>query len=219
MVTKQNYLKTLQGNKLLTVLNSYSTNVINVQPFTERDLLERYFQYTDPLLEHVRLMTVDNVFVLGNEARAMLGHIADYRTNPENRKNLSDAYGHFRRLNLDAFKIICDKLDQFLFTYLKKHYHYDYRDVNHSFLTEYANKYFAAQEAYFNAQAHERTGSDRFSGNIINEYFVAAKLYVELFAYLQDNRKGIEKTKWITIIKLIGEVTFIVLGFFESILS
>lgn len=216
---KQNFLKTLHGNQLLDILNSYSSDIINVQPLTERELLERYSQYTDPLLKYARIMNEDNVFVLGNEARAMVGHIADYRINPNNRKNLSDAYGHFRRLNLDAFKIICDKLDEFLFNYLKKHYHYDYRNVNRDFLHEYANTYFSAQKAYLSAQTNERAGSDRLSGNIINEYFIAAKLYVESFVYLQNNRSGLEIAKLKSIVKLVCETAILILGVVQSFFS
>jgi hypothetical protein len=153
-------------------------------------------------------MNADIVFVLGNEARAMFGHLADYRLNPQKRKNLLDAYGHFRRLNLDAFKIICDELDKFLFSYFQKHYHYDYRNVRRNFLLEYSKKYFAAQKAYLDAQVKEQTGSDRLVGNIIEEYFQAAKLYVDLFIFLQENNSGLEKTKW----KAVAKSTFVVVG-------
>lgn len=219
MVTKEKYLKTLSGIGLLNALNEFPPNIINEQPYTEKELLECYMSYTDPILIHIRKMGTDNVFVLGNELRALFGHLADYRLNPTNRKNLSDAYGHFRRINLDAFKIICDKLDAFLFEFLKTHYHFDYRKINQSFLSQYVSKYFAAQKAYMKAQVSERTGSDRLSGNIIREYYDAAKYYVELFEYLQNNYAGLEFTKWKSIIKNAVNFAIVGAGIFLSILT
>lgn len=219
MVKKKNFLKNLSGDGLSKALQEYSPNIINVHPLTEKDLFDRYENYTDPLLAYVRIMNTDNVFVLGNEARAMFGHIADYRLDPSERKNLLDAYGHFRRLNLDAFKIICDELDEFLFSYFQKHYHYDYRNVRSNFLLQYSEKYFAAQKAYLNAQLKEQTGSDRLVGNIINEYFLAAGLYVDLFLFLQNNNVGLEKTKWKSIIRNAFVIISSVLGIVLSILA
>lgn len=219
MVTRKNYLKTLSGDQLKNILDNFSPDIINEQPFRETELLERYMSYTDPLLTHVRLMTTDNVFVLGNEVRALFGHLADYRLNPKKRKNLSDAYGHFRRINLDAFKIICDRLDDFLLRYLETHYHYDYRNVNQKFLSQYTEKYFIAQKAYIESQVNERAGSDRLSGNIIDEYYQAAKLYVELFVYLQNNCSGLETTKWKSRIKIACDMIIVILGVVLSILT
>ena len=207
-MVKKNFLKTLSGEDLKKALQGYSPDAVNIQPLTEKELFDRYENYTDPLLSYVRTMNTDVVFVLSNEARAMFGHIADYRLDPQKRKNLIDAYGHFRRLNLDAFKIICDELDKFLFTYFQKHYHYDYRNVRRNFLLEYSKKYFSAQKAYLNAQVKEQTGSDRLVGNIIQEYFQAAALYVDLFVFLQDNNMGLEMTKW----KAVAKSAFVVVG-------
>ena len=219
MVIKRSYLNSLPGDRLKNVLDNFSPDLINDQPFTETELLNRYMLYTDPLLTHVRILTTDNVFVLGNEVRALFGHLADYRLNPKNRKNLSDAYGHFRRINLDAFKIICDKLDEYLFRYLESHYHYDYRNVNQEFLSQYTEKYFLAQKTYIDAQVNERTGSDRLTGNVINEYYQAAECYIELFIYLQNNHSGLETTKWKSIFKNIFNMLVVILGIVLSLLT
>lgn len=219
MVKRNNFLKTLSGKDLLEILENYSPGIINVQPFTEKELFDRYENHTDPLLAYVRIMNADNVFVLGNEARAMFGHIADYRLDTTKRKNLLDAYGHFRRLNLDAFKIICDELDNFLFSYFRKHYHYDYRNVRSKFLLKYSEKYFAAQKTYLEAQVSEQAGSDRIAGNIIQKYFDAAKLYVELLAFLQDNSNGLETVKILSILRNAYVMVSAVLGILLSVIA
>lgn len=216
---RQNLLKALDGQELLDFMKSYQPSVLNKSPFTERELLVLYCEYTDPLLQLVRTINSDNVFTLGNEARAMVGHLADYGLNQSNKKNLSDAYGHFRRLNLDAFKIICDKLDSFLFGYLDTHWHYDYSRVNANFLSEYTKRYYSAQKAYLLAQTTERTGSDRLANNIIEEYFNAANLYAELFTYLQNNRSGIEFAKWKSEIAFYCKTIILILGVFQSLFS
>ena len=220
MVKKKiNLLKTLNGKDLLAALVTFSPDLVNSQPNTEKDLMDLYLRFTDPIVMYARVMNEDTVFVLGNEARALLGHLADYRQIPNNRKNLSDAYGHFRRLNLDTFKIICDELDAFHFNYLEKHYHYDYRGVNQDFLPTYAKKYFSAQNAYLTAQTTERTGSDRCSNNIIAKYHYAAKEYADLCYYLQDNKSGIEFAKWKEIGVFTAETIILVLGVAQSLIS
>lgn len=212
-----NLLKTLDGNAFSEFMKSYQPSVLNEEPFTERDLLVLHSKYADPLLYYVRLINSDNVFPLGNEARAMVGHLADYSLCPNNRKNLSDAYGHFRRLNLDACKIICDELDSFLFGYLNKHCHYNYNHVNKDFLPEFTKQYYQAQKKYLTAQTTERTGSDRISGNIIEAYFSAAKSYADLFSFLQNNRFGIEFAKWKSILLRFISTIILILGILQNI--
>ena len=137
-MSKRDFIKDIDSDELQSVLKKYDFEIVNQVPFSEKELMVFYENYTDPLLTEARRLTNDNIFVLGNEMRAMLGHLADYRQNLQYRKNLKDAYGHFRRLNVDAFKIICDEADKSLLRYLKKHVHYDFRNVNSSFLFEYS---------------------------------------------------------------------------------
>lgn len=201
-MVKKVRLRNFSGDHLKDFLEQYNADKVNTQPNTEKELLSLYFNYTDPLLTYVRELNSDNVFSLGNEARAMFGHIADYRLESGARKNLSDAYGHFRRLNIDSFKIICNKFDECLFSYLLHHFHYDYRKVQESFLKDYSSKYFNAQKLYLDAQKKERTGSDRVSENIIAAYYDAANAYVDLFVFLQSSYKKIDKTKSKAILSL-----------------
>ena len=211
-----NFLKNLSAEDLFNALDTFSPDLINSQPKTERELLDLYLRFTDPIVTHARVMSDDTIFVLGNETRALLGHLADYNQTPDNRKNLSDAYGHFRRLNLDTFKIICDELDQYLLNYLESHYHYDYRSVNKKFLSDYVAKYFVSQNAYLDAQTTERTGSNRCSNNIIEKYHAAAKAYADLFLYLKNNKSGIEFVKWKEIVTIAIETVILILGVIQS---
>lgn len=219
MVKKSNYLKNFDGTNLLTALEAYSSEVINIQPLTEKQLYDMYEVYTDPILTHIRNMEDDMVFVLTNEARDMFGHIADYRLDTSKRKNLADAYGHFRRLNLDAFKIICDKLDGFLYLYLRKHNRYDYREERKNFLLNYSKDYFEAKKVYLNAQVSEHAGSDRVAGNIIHEYYRASKMYVRLFVFLQNKHAALESIKRKTIVKLSFDAVIAISGIVLSLLT
>lgn len=209
-------MKTISGSELSKVLDTFSPEVINKQPATERELLELYKTYSDPLFAQARTMQEDNLFVISNEVRAMFGHLAEYKLNPKERKNLSDAYGHFRRLNLDIFKIICDRLDDFLYTYFIKHYHYDYRKINKEFLLMYTEKYLCAKDSYMDAQLNEHTGSNRANGNLVEKYYKAAQQYVALLAYLQENCKGIEATKRKTIFKMVCSIVVGIVGIILS---
>ena len=168
-MSKRDFIKDIDSDELQSVLKKYDFEIVNQVPFSEKELMVFYEKYTDPLLTEARRLTNDNIFVLGNEMRAMLGHLADYRQNLQYRKNLKDAYGHFRRLNVDAFKIICDEADKSLLRYLKKHVHYDFRNVNSSFLFEYSQKYFKAKSLYLKAQVAEKTGSDVAQTELDNE--------------------------------------------------
>ena len=102
-MSKRDFIKDIDSDELQSVLKKYDFEIVNQVPFSEKELMVFYEKYTDPLLTEARRLTNDNIFVLGNEMRAMLGHLADYRQNLQYRKNLKDAYGHFRRLNVDAF--------------------------------------------------------------------------------------------------------------------
>ncbi len=211
-------LKLVSSKELSSILDAYKPEQIDCMPLTEKDLYRYYEDFTDELLTFVRKMSDDNVFLLGNEARAMFGHLADYRLNSKEKKNLQDAYGHFRRLNLDVLKILCNELDKTFIKYLKKHYQYDFRNTRKDFLFEYSEKYFDAQRAYLKAQIDERAGSDRLSGNIIFEYHEAAKKYLELFIFIEDKYKDLEKVKRTLILKYSVSFIISVLGIVLSFL-
>lgn len=185
------------------ILESYDTNVLNTTPKSEKELLNMYQKYTDVLYQYLRLCIDDFMHALNNEIRAILGHLAEYRTIPETRdkRNLDKAYGHFRRLNLDALKILCDEFDRGLSVNLKKQYSYDYRDVCVDYLKVYAERYFKAKHLYIEAQQKERVGCDRDVHNIIELYYVAAKEYILLKKFYDEKKKDILKTKRRLIIK------------------
>lgn len=205
------------SDELLESLKKYNYEVVNKLPLSEYDLIKYYEKYSDPVVTAARLITNNNVFTLGNEVRAMLGHLADYRQNPKYRKNLKDAYGHFRRLNVDAFKIICDEADKALFKYMDKNKRYDFSDVNYAFLKEYAKKYFAAKKLYLDAQISEKTGSDRASGNIMQKYHLASLAYAELLSYKYHNSSGIRgkviRTRISTVACIVFDVIVAIIGF------
>ena len=90
--------------------------------------------------------------------------------------------------------------------YLKKHVHYDFRNVNSSFLFEYSQKYFKAKSLYLKAQVAEKTGSDRASGNVIMMYYDATCAYAELLSYLKGAKSGIQTKVFWTIVTTIGSV-------------
>lgn len=111
----------------------------------------------------------------------MLGHLSEYRSSKiNNREELHNVYGHFRRANLDALKIICDELDRSLLIILQKQYTYDYRNMYEKYLKEYSKMYFAAKNAYLEAQEKECVGSDRNTHNIFEFYHLATKQYILL---------------------------------------
>lgn len=189
--SKIKFIKDIDSERLILVLKNYDYEKLNVLPNSENDLLRYYEQYADPIITESKRLTDNNVFPLGNEVRAMIGHLADYQQNTYDRNNLKNAYGHFRRLNIDAFKIICDEADKSLLKYLDSHKYYDFRNVNAEFLKTYSTMYFSAKEKYLDAQLSERTGSDRRSGNVLKEYQCACLKYAELLSYLKRENKGL----------------------------
>ena len=207
-----NILKEVNGTDVMTMLEAYDAEAVNRIPFTEKELHKMYVDYADPIICCARKLAQDNIFPLGNEVRAMFGHISDYRINPTHKKNLEDAYGHFRRLNIDTFKILCDEFDKVFLKYLQKHYHYDFREVHSTFLCDYSKMYFEAKNTYLKAQLSEHVGSDRLEGNIIQLYHSAAQKYVKLLLYFQEQHKGLEREKWKFILNISVGTVFAVIG-------
>lgn len=216
-MSKKKGINILKKNEIidefLQILPSYSSEVINSRPDSEQALHKMYEDYTDPIISFAKNLTSDNIFFLSNEVRAMFGHIAEYRLDG-GKKNLEDAYGHFRRLNIDMFKVLCNEFDKTFLKYLKKHYHYDFRDVHSSFLKDYAQLYFDAKNTYLEAQLKEHVGSDRLSGNVIELYYNATVKYSELLEYFRENHKGIEKQKISFIVSVVCSTIFSIIGLF-----
>lgn len=177
------------------VVNSYQPEMINSEPKTEKELLFIYQKYTVPLYDYMRHI-FQFVYPISNEIRAMLGHLSEYRTlKKDNRRELEKAYGHFRRINLDAFKIICNELDRSLFLVLQKQYSYDYRNICVDYLKIYGEKYFSARKAYLYAQEEESVGIDSYTHNIFDLYYQAAKQYILLKQFYEKYKKEIKKEK------------------------
>ena len=104
-----------------------------------------------------------------NEIRAILGHLSQYRMSNYNidKNDLRKAYGHFRRLNLDLLKILCDIFNKNLYKILTQQYKYDLRNVKDDYLVNFDKKYITARRLYLKAQREESSGSDRNKHNII----------------------------------------------------
>ncbi len=183
------------------LINSYSPDIINCEPKTEKGLLSIYQTHTVPLYEYICCM-YSFAFPISNEIRAMLGHLSEYRSSEiNNREELHNVYGHFRRANLDALKIICDELDRSLLIILQKQYTYDYRNMYEKYLKEYSKMYFAAKNSYLEAQEKECVGSDRNTHNIFEFYHLATKQYILLKQFYEKYKKETKKIKRITNIK------------------
>lgn len=201
------------------LINSYSPDNINCEPKTEKDLLLIYQTHTVYLLDYICCMYHFS-YPISNEIRAILGHLSEYRASKINkREELHNVYGHFRRVNLDALKIICDELDRSLLIILQKQYTYDYRNMYENYLKEYCKMYFVAKNAYLAAQEEECVGSDRDTHNIFEFYHSAAKQYILLKQFYEKYKKEIQRIKWITNIKKVVYWLFSVFGIVVGILQ
>lgn len=177
------------------IINSYNPAAIDSVPKTERELLSVYQTYTVPAYVYVSSM-FRFVFPISNEIRAMLGHLSEYRAGEEcRREELSSAYGHFRRINLDLLKTLCDEWDRSLGLILRRQYRYDYRNTCKNYLKLYGDQYFAAKNAYLEAQKQERVGRDSYAHNIFELYYKAVVQYILLKQFYEDHKKEIKKIK------------------------
>ena len=233
-----------QMNELLNTLREYNYTLLEIEPTNIKCLSEYYVNYSDKIYCKIRNLFGVSLFVIDNEIRAMLGHIFEYDPNIKDDSNLQKAYGHFRRFNLDSFKIICDELDAFYNNWLKTHYKYDFRDINKDFMEKFARKYYIAKESYTNAQLREHVGSDRNknakegkTGNTNNEveyvddntakdnhsvlrdYSIASMNYVDMLCYYLEYRPKIEKAKDFAVIKKICFFAADIIAIFAGIVS
>lgn len=195
------------------LLKEYNYDEINQKPFTEKQLYQYYQKNATLFLRYYRKVMGEPSFELSNEIRAMLGHLADYRLKEESLKtNLEKAYGHFRRLNIDAFKILCDEYDKFFSKELSRFYKYDFSEDTASFLEKYLKFYFKAREQYLEAQNAEDVGSNN-TNNVYKYYFDALRAYIELKDYyLKERQTVIVRKRKIIIFKAISIVASIALS-------
>lgn len=202
------------------LLEKYDPEVIDHEPSTLIELMQAYILYTDTLYQYLRIICSTYYDSLNNEIRAILGHLSEYRINNIGTKiELDKAYGHFRRFNLDALKILCDEFDRSFLIILKKQYKYDYRSSCLNYLNEFAMLYFKARNFYINAQQGESVGSDRGKHNVIASYYKAAKEYILLKRYYEKHKKEVLISKWKSIIKTIILSAMTLFGILVSIVD
>ena len=181
-------------DKEIALLNNYNYGQIDILPDTENQLFRYYHDNAILLLNYYHEVMSEPAFELTNEIRAMFGHLVDYRlkTDPL-RENLQKAYGHFRRLNIDAFKILCDEYDKVFSQKVTNLYKYDYRSVAANYLRTYLELYFEARNLYLDAQNNESLGKN--SNNVYEYYFKALVAYIKLKNYYIKNKEVVEKRK------------------------
>ena len=202
------------------IIESFDADKIDVKPKTEKELLLYYAEYTDILFQYLRVIVDEQLFYISNEIRALLGHLSDYRVYSDiTKNNLEKAYGHFRRMNLDAFKTLCDMFDDALSRQLRKDYTLDYREVSSDYLEKFSQMYFSARESYLEAQTNERTGSDSHVHNILGQYYIAIKKYIELKQYYMENKSDIKRIKRKVIFSRIIASVFGAISLFSCIIE
>lgn len=187
--------------KYQELVEKYNPNTINICPKSADELYGYYRAYTQVLLDCVLEEIKTLPYVLTNEIRAMVGHLSEHNTKTDlSNYELQKAYGHFRRLNLDAMKILCDELDKGFSDFIFKSHKYPYYKVEEGFMASYAKKYFEARQLFLDAQFSEGVGSN-YMANVYETYFDAVKKYIELQRYYLGNLKEIKKIRRKTVMK------------------
>ena len=187
--------------KYQELVEKYNPDIINNCPKTADELYGYYRVYTQVLLDCVLEKIKILPYVLTNEIRAMVGHLSEHNTKIDlSNYELQKAYGHFRRLNLDAMKILCDELDKEFSDFISKSHKYSYYKVEEGFMASYAKCYFEARQLFLEAQFSEGVGSN-YKENVYETYFKAVKKYIELEKYYLDNLSEIKKIRRKTKIK------------------
>ncbi len=173
------------------ILEEFDADIINKKPESEKELYNYYSENTDIVLQYLRIKVSKVMRPLTNEIRAIFGHLTEQNTETKiDKRELEKAYGHFRRLTLDAFKILCDTYNEFLYSKMVEQYRYNFNTINVSYLKDYSELYISAKQAYIAAQQSEKTGSDSTSNNnVIKLYLDACKKYIKLKQLYCDNKK------------------------------
>lgn len=180
------------------IIKFYNPTIINECPKSENDLLKMYRYHTDYLYQYAILTTHTYLHPNSNEIRAFLGHLSKYRTEVKSapgKTELRKAYGHFKRLNLDIMKIICDEFDQSIALKINSNIKYDFNNVYKNYIQEIGDMYIKAKKEYINAQKIESVGTDTYDDNIIFHYYKAIISYINAKRFYESNRKGLYKRK------------------------
>lgn len=175
------------------ILNKFDSIKTNKKPKTEKELYNYFVKNSDVVIQYLKIVVRNELRPLINEVRALFGHLTEQNTESKiDKRELEKAYGHFRRLTLDSFKILCDEFDNILTDILMKQYHYNYNSVDVNYLKDFSDLYISAKQAYVKAQQAEKTGSDSTSSeNVIMLYHEASKKYIKLKRLYFDHRKKI----------------------------
>ena len=171
-------------------LCSYHPEQLEKEASTLSEIYE-YYSYVDNLYIWLKNAYKDNLCVLCNEMRAIIGHLAEYDENTESTcHNLAKAYGHIRRLSIDALKITCNGFDLEFDKWIRRHSRYD---VDAEYMPKYIKEYYIAHNMYIEAQKVENLGSDR-GNNIIQKYHDVAVAYCDVYKlHVDEKRHDIEK--------------------------
>lgn len=200
-------------------INNYNVEQLEKDPLSVKELMGYYLRSTDPVYSCMRNLFEISFEVIDNEIRAMLGHCVDIDvTNPKDR-NLDKAYSHFRRLNIDSFKIICDEFDKFYTKWFKSHYKCDFSNMRTDFLQCIAEKYYEAKSSYVKAQHEERVGSDFNRHKILAEYSQAAMAYVKMYKLYVQYRKKVRRVKIHSVIKCAVAAMVAVISILAGVVS
>lgn len=191
-VNKRIFIKDKSSEKrfqaLGDALGGYNSVCLEHTPDSAKEIYQ-YYSYIDPLYVWLKNAYGDDLGVLCNEMRAILGHLSEYDPeNEERRCNLSKAYGHLRRMSIDTLKILCNGLDKAFDEWISMHAKYDYRSVDAEYFPKYVSLYNVAHSAYLKTQKEENLGSDR-GNHIIEKYHAVAKRYYDLYKYHMDARR------------------------------
>ncbi len=199
-------------DSFVKAMGKLSPELLEKDPETPEEIY-KYYACLDELFVWIKNAYNDNLCVLCNEMRAILGHLAEYDLKDDNIKNLGKAYGHFRRLSIDTFKILCNGFDQVFDEWINKHAIFDYRNVDSDFLPEYVKLFNEAHDSYIDVQKSENLGSDR-GNRIIEKYYDVACNYQKLYQYHNcERRRQIEKcAKWALIRKKIWVICTVILA-------
>lgn len=162
------------------LINYYDPAIINETPMSSIMLYNYYYDHTKYLIDYVESEFNEVPYVLNNEIRAMFGHLSKHSTRFDlSNFELKKAYGHFRRLNLDAFKLLCNEYDIFFSSFLNKSYKYSFKKIDKDFILNYATAYYLARKKYLDAQNCESVGSNS-DENVYKAYLEAFQKYMEL---------------------------------------
>lgn len=189
----------------VNLCSQYKPEKIAKCPKTEDELYSVYSEMGNLLLDYYNLVMGEPAFELSNEVRAILGHLADYNEQGDDLKeNLKRAYAHFRRLNLDAFKILCDEYDKVFSKLIVKFYKYDLRTAAADFLKKYYTQYFQARDKYLCAQKKESLGKN--CDEVYGLYFEALKSYIQLKNTYLGKKKKLKRKKICSVTCQIGSI-------------